>query len=140
MAWRFGILCVSGAGRSGVYKSFLFPSDLNPIEGLSAVIQMDPLCPKYAIFCFPISACLPCDLFSEDSVFPLGDEPLHLSCHHLPPLRPPPSPQACPYLCPLGLLSVQTPVAPLLEKYFKTLQCFDYLWDGAVDTEMTAPP
>lgn len=122
-----------------MYTSFLFPSYPNHIDGLSAVIQVDPLCPKYAVFCFPISACLSYDLFSEDSVFSLGDEPLHMSCHHPLPLRPP-LPQACPYLCPLVFLSVQTPVAPLLEKYFKTLQCFDYLWDGTGDAEMTAPP
>lgn len=73
--------CVSGAGGSGVYTSFLFPSYPNHIHGLSAVIQMDPLCPKYAVFCFPVSACLSCDLFSEENVFPLGDEPLHLSCY-----------------------------------------------------------
>lgn len=72
---------------------------------------MDPVCPKYPIFGFPTSACLPCDPFSGDGVFPLRAEPLRLSCHRHRPLDPHrsslpspanvawcPDPHACPQL------------------------------------------
>lgn len=96
--------------------------------------QMDPVCPKYPIFGFLTSACLPCDPFSGDGVFPLRAEPLRLSCHRHRPLDPHrsslpspanvawcPDPHACPQLPsssgsspPNSSLCVHLPRCPLI--------------------------